>query len=142
MSGDELTEGLKQVQTVDEKKRLAEKLLGLLSGDRVELLCSDQKTRTAKVQRECEGYDDTPDWTGFCVAEDETGYILDGHGTEYLLTVSEDSQPLLPKLQFPSQDPPGLLVLGAQSVEKVDERIVAEETAGDLLWRVDRYGGR
>jgi len=128
--------------TVEQKRVLTRVLTGLVPEDVMVLTTSNEKTRTLTVERVLDDWRDTPEWTGLALGGGETGYILSGHGTEYLLVVqTESDQPLLPKLTFPSRSPFNDLVMRAR-VRDHGPQLTAEATADDLFWRVNRYDGR
>lgn len=84
----------------------------------------------------------TPEWMADDeLAEDQTGRVLEGYGTTYLIqSYNPNREDGFPWLHWPSRED-GVAVWNVCVVDE-DRPIDAEKTAVDLLWRVEESGGR
>jgi hypothetical protein len=95
---------------------------------------TEQKARSLSV----EGFE-TPGW--YYGSRDDHEVVLSGYGTEYVITVYGDITDM-PRLSWPSCRAAAVWELTIDKPAPETEQLSAKKTAGDLYWRVDRYGGR
>lgn len=126
----------------EERRALNDRAADLLPNDEVVVYTySKERTLTVRERVEFDDYEySVPlDWVSRSLGENETATILEGYGTEYVLFATQEQTDVSPRLMWPSNR--GVYVCGL-TVTRRNSEIQAEQTAADMLWRIDAHEGR